>query len=490
MRRHALRLAPLLALASSPTPATAQEGGTLEERLSRLEADNAALRERIASLEAGATRLEEQVTPMLETGTLNPTVDFLGRPVAYSYGLLDHAENVNSKPLFQLQAMRQGQLDKRVTLSAGMTVIADWQTTNTDDKFGYLMRHPTASNQLGKHVSEAVIHAAAIGLTGRITDDVTAYAELLYDPEQSFGSGTITDLNRNQIQLRRGYLMWGNLDKRPVYALAGKFDIPFGLNDTVSPFTNSTNWHAFAGLAYGAELGWFDGLLHVRAMAVQGGAQFRAANLPRNGTQVPSHLGNFAIDGRIAPRLGDWGEVMVGASYLKGSAYCQGYPVLHFMPCEDNVPAFALYGKARVGRIDLLADFARTTRVWPGTAVPDPSNPLSLYAPRKAKALTLGARARFGSLGAVPGHERFALSGEFSRFVSGEDGSPWEQQKQIVAGLSWFASPRLNLFGELIHTDGYVPLNFLSGGNFEDGSTHSTQDANSEVVLVGAQAAF
>jgi len=43
---------------------------------------------------------------------------------------------------------------------------------------------------------------------------------------------------------------------------------------------------------------------------------------------------------------------------------------------------------------------------------------------------------------------------------------------------------------EVIRAEGFVPLNFLSGGNFPDGSTWSERDATTDVILIGAQAAF
>ena len=64
------------------------------------------------------------------------------------------------------------------------------------------------------------------------------------------------------------------------------------------------------------------------------------------------------------------------------------------------------------------------------------------------------------------------------------------QQDQLVAGVSHFVAGNINLFGEFIRTDGWVPLNFVSGGNQPDGGTWSTQDANSEIFLVGTQVAF
>ena len=50
--------------------------------------------------------------------------------------------------------------------------------------------------------------------------------------------------------------------------------------------------------------------------------------------------------------------------------------------------------------------------------------------------------------------------------------------------------PNVNLFGEFVHVDGFVPLNFLSGGNFPDGSTWSEQGVDTNVILAGAQVAF
>jgi hypothetical protein len=58
---------------------------------------------------------------------------------------------------------------------------------------------------------------------------------------------------------------------------------------------------------------------------------------------------------------------MLGGSYIHGSAYCQGYPVVHFNPCSDNVPAWSAYGTLNLGRLKVLGEFAQTTKVWPGT---------------------------------------------------------------------------------------------------------------------------
>ena len=406
----------------------------------------------------------------------------------YGFSVLDHAEGVNTRQLMQLQAIQAGELPNRVTLSGAVTVLGNMQRSNSDTKFGWLMRHPTSSNQIGEDVSELVVHSAQLAFTARMSDWITAYAEVLYDPEQSFGSGTITTLTRNQLQLRKGYVLFGNLDESPIYAAVGKMDVPFGLQDTVSPFTNSTNWHAFAPLAYGGMVGYYNGNFHLRAMAVQGGAEFRSANSPVQGTSVPSRVNNFAVDANYTMPLGADGEdsVMVGASYIHATAYCQAYPVFHFNPCADNNPGWSVYSVAELGNFTLLGEFASTTEVWPGSAVPDPTNPLSIYEATETFAFTLGGRYAYAMAEGAP----VDISFEFSRFNAGDDGAPWERQDQWVFGLNRMVAPSVSLFGEFIHTDGWVPLNFLSGGNQPNGATWSERDATTDIIAVGVQAAF
>ncbi len=514
MFKFSLKASLLIAGAALPalaSPAFAQENAAqdsaLLERLSALEARFEALADENESLRSEVERLRApspQLAPapvMTHAAARAPQAGeapqlayedvLVGTSSTYGYQMLDHAVHVTTKPLLQLEAIQAGELDQRVTVSGSVTAIANSQWSNVDSKFGYLMRNPTSANQIGDRVSEALLHAASFGVTARVAPSVTAYAELLYDPQQSFGAGTITALARNQIQLRRGWVMLGNLDKAPVYALVGKMDTPFGLQDTVSPFTNSTNWHAFAGLAYGAQAGFVSGGLHLRAMAIQGGAQFRSANVPVEGTAVPSRLNNFAVDARYTLALGGIdNSLLVGASYKHGTAYCQAYPVFHFNPCADNNPGVVAYGKLHYGPLTLLGEYAQTTDVWAGTAVPDPTNPLSIFDAVKPSAFTVGGRLGFGEQVAAEQRRAFALSGEFSKFIAGDDGAPWERQTQVVVGGSWFPVPNVNMFGELIHVDGFVPLNFVSGGNFPDGSTWSEQGVNTNVVLVGAQVAF
>jgi len=411
---------------------------------------------------------------------------FVGFNSNYSFRMLDHAEGVNTRQLTLLQAIQNDELDSRVTLGGGMTVLANYQQTNSNSKFGWLMRHPTSNNQFGDEVSEFVVHSASWQTTARLTDNITGYIEMLYDPEQSFGSGTITNLNRNQVQVRKAFVLFGNLDETPWYAAIGKMDTPFGLNDTVNPFTNSTVWHSFAGLAYGGMVGYYNDGFHFRAMAIQGGAQFRAHNTSVEGTNVPSRVNNFAIDANYTTTLAADTSLMVGASYQHGSTYCTAFPVFHFNPCADNNPAYSVYGRVVSGNFTLLGEFASTTDVWPGSH--NPNAPLDVFDAVETQSFGLGGRYDMD----IGAESPLAVSLEFSRFRAGDDGAPWERQDQWVGGLSYFLTPSVNLFGEVIHTQGWVPLNFLSGGTpgLPINTTWSESDAETDVITFGVQAAF
>jgi hypothetical protein len=387
-----------------------------------------------------------------------------------------------------MEEKQKGALDgSRLILGASLISIMDYQNSNTESKFAYLMRHPTSSNEIGTTVTEAVIHSAQLSVTGRVNNWITMHVELLYDPEQSFGAGTITALTRNQIQLRKGYVLLGDLDEFPLFLAVGKMDAPFGQTGTVSPFTNSTMWHAFGGLGYGAHLGLLTGGLNVNFMLVQGGAQFRALHNPNNQTAVPNHLDNFVADINYTIGLGKEGsDFKLGGSYVKGTAYCQNFPVVHFTPCDENNPGYSFYGMLNLGgAFTLKGSFAKTTKEWPGTFNPNP--PLDQYAASKVSSLDIGARYKFNRTGNVV----YAVSGEFSNFVAGPDGSPWERQNQIVLGLSGMIKQSSKLFIEAFNTKGYAPLNFISGGNQTDpGTTHSDIDATSIGIVIGAQLTF
>ncbi len=497
MERRHLGLLPLavsvgLATALFVTVGTAHADDPLEnliERLDRLEAENRQLQQEIEALKADRGGRDAASPDDAAVADGDRAESLLTTDFTLGYELLDPTTNINRKQRLLLERRQGGTLaPDSVSIHGAVTAIANYQTSNRADKFGYLMRHPTANNQVGDEVSEATIHSAQLGFTVSLGDWITGHAEMLFDPEQSFGAGTNTDLERNQVQMRRAYALFGNLDRLPFYASVGKMDVPFGLTDTVNPFTASTVWHAFGALANGVTVGYAGDALNLSVTGVQGGAQYRAANTPVEGTAVPSRLNNLAADTHYRLDLGSDDSLLLGGSYLHGSAYCQDFPVTHFMPCQDNNPAFDVYSRLDSGALTLIGEFAQTLDAWPGTFNPA----LPQFPASDVTSFGIGAKYRLDS-----DDSPLDLSTEFSRFVAGPGGAPWEQQDQLVLGAAWFALPSVKLFAEYIRVDGFAPLNFISGGSIRDENgnvvpdrTISDASARSDVFLVGVNAAF
>lgn len=465
------------------------------QRLEKLEAENKELRDKYDKLTQMLTSITQEaetavaaVEPAKTEPVASKSTQSNDRMIAYnpefSFDFLDPLTRINQKQQYILEARRDGLLkDKGVNLQGAVTAIANYQSADEPNLFGYLMRHPTGNNQRGTTVSEATIHSAQLGFTASLGDWVTASAEFLFDPEQSFGAGTNTALTRNQVQTRKAYVLFGNLDKSPLYASVGKMAIPFGLTDSVNPFTGSTVWHAFGGLANGARFGYTKDGLNLSVMAVQGGAQFRSANAPVEGTSVPSKLNNYAIDGNYEFGYGTDSSLLVGASYQRGSAYCQGFPITHFSPCEEPNGAYDVYARWNSGNWTVKSEFAKTKDEWPGTFNPA----LPQFAASKVSSMDFGVQYRNELFG-----KPVAYSFEFSDFQAGPDGAEWERQNQWVLGLSVRYKQNVKLFGELIKIDGYAPLNFLTGGHIPGRPDIPVSDASadSSVFMLGANASF
>ncbi len=140
------------------TPAHADALDSLIERLDRLEEENRHLRQEVEALKTGRPVGAEIDSALSGERTSTRFVRINSR---IGYELLDPTSNINRKQRLILEFRRDGNLEPSgVTFHGAVTAVADYQTSNRDDKFGYLMRHPTARNQVGDEVSEAAIHSS------------------------------------------------------------------------------------------------------------------------------------------------------------------------------------------------------------------------------------------------------------------------------------------------------------------------------------------
>lgn len=486
MRIQKILAALAIGLALIPAASLAQSTEDLIRRLDRLEQENRDLRQDLETLRA--QKAAEPVPATSDSGLVKmvSSEGLVGTNSAFSYAMLDPTVAGKTKPLALLDARQSGEIETgRIYLGGSLIAVADYQTSDFYSDFGYLMRQPGA-NHIGKTASEAVLHSAQISLTAPVTSWLTAYAELLYDPQQSFGAGTITALGRNQIQLRRGYVLIGDLSRSPVYGMIGKMDSAFGQTDSLSPFSLSTTWHTFGGLSYGALIGYHKNGLNLTAQAVQGGSQFRGLNAPVTGTNVPSRLNNYVLDANYTYSFsGPERTLLAGASYEKASSYCQGFPVQHFGACAKANPAYAAYAQLKWDGLTVRGEFMQTVHAWPGTHNPNP--PLDIFPASRVTSYDVGAKYRMRVK-----DRPFDLSLDYSALVAGPKGAPWRKQDQWVAGLAFFPIANVKLFSEIVLINGYEPLNFISGGipGEDPGDTESDTHKHSQALVVGVNLAF
>ncbi|MFT5144185.1 MAG: hypothetical protein ACI80V_000791 [Rhodothermales bacterium] len=166
---------------------------------------------------------------------------------------------------------------------------------------------------------------------------------------------------------------------------------------------------------------------------------------------------------------------------MKGSAYCQGFPVVHFQPCDEANPASSVYGRVSFAeKLLVMGGYAITSEVWPGTFNPAP--PLNVFEASKVTSLDIGVKYQVNT--------SYTVSGEYSNFHAGPDGAPWHRQDQIIVGVARAVGATSKIFAEFFKVDGYAPLNFISGSAdfqpFPPGETHSKADASSFGLVVGA----
>ena len=124
---------------------------SLIERLDRLEQENRQLRNEIDALKAA----RQEIAPRAAAPTSESTAaQFVHVDSDYGYEILDPTTNINRKQRLILERRKDGTLaPDRLHVQGAITAIANYQSSNRDDKFGYLMRHPTAANQVGDTVS-------------------------------------------------------------------------------------------------------------------------------------------------------------------------------------------------------------------------------------------------------------------------------------------------------------------------------------------------
>ena len=89
---------------------------------------------------------------------------------SFSYKMMEPNEDLRKVFVFVKEREENNLGEKQMIIGSSLIALGDYQVSNTDSKFGYLMRHPTANNQIGKEVSEAVIHSFQLSFPGTVNN--------------------------------------------------------------------------------------------------------------------------------------------------------------------------------------------------------------------------------------------------------------------------------------------------------------------------------
>ena len=136
---------------------------SLFERLDRLEQENRRLRKEVDALKAA----RQEMSPGAAAPTSESTAaQFVRVDSDYGYEILDPTTSINRKQRLILERRKDGALaPDRLHVQGAITAIANYQSSNRDDKFGYLMR-PMSTESSSGGTSRSRVGSPAPGTNG------------------------------------------------------------------------------------------------------------------------------------------------------------------------------------------------------------------------------------------------------------------------------------------------------------------------------------
>ncbi len=403
--------------------------------------------------------------------------------VKHTRRMLDWQENTTGKTLSLLTNRANGTLaPNSLTIGGAMKGGLMWQTTSVAGKFPILSRFPDFTP--GTETSSGVfaINNAALAFTGSFGDWTTFYLQPEYSETEFFG--------QSEFQLRKAFVVFGNLEKTPFYAAFGRKTIDFGNFDGYNAFTQTEAQHYFHAVSDQPvlELGYYNMYsgLKLTATAFSGGRQLRTAYA---GADNENKIANFAASAEKEFRFRNGGAFTVGASYLHDTIYRNNYtahtfgligsgtPPLNFISYRNGaVDAFAEYNSPA---LDFMVEYTTTLKPW-GAAIPqdadgfvDPAYIIDLLgAPDDInninfaqKLSVLTAQARYKPLMANGRRLQLAAVGSWGSigddFVGvGLGGVPttWEKNQQHALSVQYPVSDYLDFGVEYVFNKGFIPF--------------------------------
>lgn len=245
--------------------------------------------------------------------------------VENSRDILDFQENTTGKTLTLLTNRATGVLQPNsLYLGGHLQGTFMYQKTDVDGQFPLLSRFPFFSNRTDDEAGVFAINNAALTFTSTFGDWTTLHLQPEY-------SETEYPREQDEFQLRKAFVVFGNLQRSPFYAAFGRKTIDFGNFDSYNAFTQNEGHHYFWAVSDQpvGELGYYRNGFKVTASAFSGGRQLRVAFADED-----NNIGNYAASIEKEFLLGNGGAFTLGGGYLHDTIY------------RDNFTAHTFQGRA------------------------------------------------------------------------------------------------------------------------------------------------
>lgn len=425
----------------------------------------------------------------------------------HSKRMLNWQENTTGKTLTLLANRANGTLaPNSLTIGGAMKAGLMWQTTSDAGLFPILSRFPDFTARTETSSGVFAINNAALAFTGSFGDWTSFYLQPEYSETEFPG--------QSEFQLRKAFVVFGNLEKTPFYAAFGRKTIDFGNFDGYNAFTHTEAQHYFWAQSDQPvlELGYYNMYsgLKITGTVFSGGRQLRTAYA---GAENENKIANFAASVEKEFRFGNGRALTLGTSYIHDTIYRNNFTA-HTFGLIGTLPSPANFISYRNGAVDAFAEFNSpswdlmveyTTSLEPwGAAIPQDVNgfvdPAYIIDPlgapddinnisfdQKLKVLT--AQVRYKPL--LPNGRRLQLAAVGSWGSIGDDfvgigisGQPttWEKNQQHALSVEYPVSDYLDFGVEYVYNKGFIP--------FVAPQLVSNDDVTAHAINVGFKARF
>ena len=284
--------------------------------------------------------------------------------------MLDFQENTTGKTLTLLSNRASGRLQPNSLYIGGhLQGALMYQKTDRAGQFPILSRFPDFSNRTDQEAGVFAINNAALTFTSTFGDWTTLHLQPEYSETEYPG-------DQEEFQLRKAFVVFGNLQRSPFYAAFGRKTIDFGNFDSYNAFTQNEGHHYFWAVSDQpvGELGFYSNGFKVSASAFSGGRQLRVALANED-----NNIANYAFSAEKEFLLGNRSAFTVGGGYLHDTIYRDNFTAHTFQGRRNGTPPanFIQYRNSAVNGfaeynspfIDAMVEYTTTLEPW-GAAIP------------------------------------------------------------------------------------------------------------------------